>query len=96
MPGIAHGEADGEDEEGVQSHAGSQSERFLGIYCHDECSYYSSQYCGGEYCVCIHALRGKTTEDVGVYGQDVGHGEEGGNTCSNLCFQLVLNWVKTE
>ena len=20
---------------------------FLGIYCHDECSYYSSQYCGG-------------------------------------------------
>lgn len=64
--GIAHSEADREYEESVQTHTRSQSERFLGIDRHHECTYNGSQYGGSEYSVCIHALSGEMTEDVRV------------------------------
>lgn len=55
-----------EYEESVQTHTRSQSERFLGIDRHHECTHNGSQYGGSEYSVCIHALSGEMTEDVRV------------------------------
>ena len=66
LPGIAHSEADREYEESVQTHTRSQSERFLGIDSHHECTHDGSQYGGSEHSVCIHALSGEMTEDVRV------------------------------
>ena len=48
LPGISHGKADGEHEEGVESHAGSKAERLLRIKGHHEGTDDGGEGGGGE------------------------------------------------
>lgn len=80
LPRIAHGEAYGEDKEGVQSHAGRESEGLLGVNRHDEGAHNGRQRGGGEHRVGGHPLLVQSTENAGVDGQNIGHREESGDT----------------
>ena len=95
LPRIAHRKADGEDEEGVQTHAGGKSERLLGIESHDERTDDCSQCRGCEDGVGVHALRSKVGEDVRVDGEDIRHRKERGYACHYLCLEIVLGRIES-
>ncbi len=96
LPTVAHAQADGVDEEGVDTHAGCQRKRFLGIERHHQRAYEGGQNGGGEHGAHRHPLRLERAEDTWVHGQDIGHGEKGGDTRIDLCAHLVLCGVKPE
>ena len=93
LPGVAHRDAHGEGEEGVQAHAGSQRERQLGVEGHDGGGHNGGDAGGGEHGALIHAGGG---ENAGVHGQNVGHREEGGDAADDLLADSHRGGVKTE
>ena len=88
LPGVAHAQANRVHEEGVQTHARSQGKRFLGIKGHHNRADNGRQGRCGKYRTAGHAVQ--CAEDGRVHGQDVGHGEEGGDTGQNLGTHAVL------
>ena len=91
MPCVAHGEAKGECEEGIDTHARSLCEGQLSHKGDEQCTNGRSQRGCGEDCALIHA---SGREDVGVYGKNVAHGEEGGETCHQLRAEIVLGGIE--
>ena len=96
LPGVPHAEAHAEDKEGVQSHAGSQRKGFLGIDGHNQRTDDGGQSCGREYGVGGHALVSQGAENAGVHSQDVGHGQECGDTGYYLGSHAVDSGVEPE
>ena len=94
LPRVAHAQANGIDEEGIQSHARRQSKGFLGIEGHHQRTDDSSQGRCSE-----HATAGHTwqrAEDCRIDGQDIGHRQESGDARHNLCADIVLLCVEAE
>ncbi len=94
LPGVTHAQAYGEHEESVQAHTGSQCERLLGIESHHQRTDDGSQGGGGEHAAGRHA--GKSAEDAGIHGQDVGHGKESGNARKDFRAHTVHLRIKTK
>ena len=96
LPWNLHADAYGEDEEGIETHARSKSERFLGIDGHHETTDNRCKSSGGEHGIRRHAHRSKIREDVRVHGQDIGHREESGETGNDFSLDAVLCRIQTE
>lgn len=84
LPGIAHGEHDGVGEEGIEAHARSQREGKLCVDGHDQGGDDCRDNRSGEDCSWIHAC---IAQDARIDGQDVGHGEEGGDAAHDLLLE---------
>lgn len=96
LPRVAHGEADGEYKERIETHTWSESERLLCIDSHYHCTDNGSQRSRGEHGIGVHAHACKIGKDTWVYGKDVGHGEECGDACHYLSFDFVLLMVEAK
>ena len=78
LPGVAHGVADSEYKECIESHTGSKTERKFGPKSHDERTDDSSQGGSGKGSSGRHTV--EHTEHGWIDRQDVRHGEESRNT----------------
>ncbi|MDT4862621.1 hypothetical protein FQZ97_972860 [compost metagenome] len=78
---MAHGQDHGVGEEGVEAHARRQGDRVVGQQAHDRRTDGRRQAGGNEHRALVHAGFG---EHVGVDEEDVGHGQEGGETGEDL------------
>ena len=94
LPVVAHREADREDEEGVQAHAGGEAEGLLRVEGHDEGTDDGGQGGRREDGALRHPVEG--AEDAGVDGQDVGHRQEGRDARDDLRPDIVLLGIKSE
>ena len=93
LPAVAHTGHEGEGKEGIDAHAGGLGEGQLGEECDEHRAECRSQGGGGEHGAFVHAGRG---EDVGVDGEDVAHGQEGGETGHEFGAEVVLRGVETQ
>ena len=94
---MAHRDANGVDEERVDTHAWSEGERLLGDEGHCQRAENSSEGGGGEDgAVGFRHLSSQRIEDIGVHGQDIGHCQEGSQTRQNLRPDAMLFRVKPE
>src|SRR5690606_26958947 len=81
LPAVAHGQHHGVGEEGVQAHARSQGDRVVGQQTHQGRADGGGQAGGNEHGALVHA---GFRQHGGVDEQDVGHGQEGGETGQDL------------
>lgn len=93
LPGVAHGEADRIGEERVQPHAGCKPERQLGIEGHQQGGEGRGQDGGRKQGTFVHACY---AQYAWVDGQDIGHGQEGGDSGQNFCTDSGDAGVKTK
>ncbi len=77
LPGNASADDDGISEVGVEGHAGRESDRIVGPETHDQRGERGGDAGGEEDAVGRHT---RFCEDARVYDDDVGHGEERGET----------------
>ena len=96
LPAISHSKAYGVNEECVQTHTRSKSERLLGIESHYQRTNDGRQCGCREHGVGRHTLVSQSTEDAGVDGQDIGHSQERGDSRYDLCPDIVLLGIKSE
>ena len=96
LPWNLHADAYGENEEGIEPHARSKSERFLGIDGHHETADNRCKSRGSKHGFRRHSLGSKLREDVRVHGQDIGHREESGETGNDFSLDAVLCRIQTE
>ncbi len=81
LPGIAQGGDHGEGKKGVQAHARCHADRPVGHKGHDERAQSSSQAGGYKNGIAIHPCG---RQDVWIHKNNVGHGQEGSDTCQDL------------
>ncbi len=81
LPGVAHAQHHGVGEEGVEAHAWRQGDRVVGDQAHHRRTDGRRQAGGDEDRALVHA---GFAEDARVDEEDVGHGQEGGDTGQDL------------
>ncbi|MCY1285178.1 hypothetical protein D9M70_341040 [compost metagenome] len=81
LPAVAHGVDHGVGEEGVQAHARGEAHRPVGVEAHEK----AAEGCGKAGCNEGRAMIDPgICHDVRVDENDVGHGDEGGQACSQF------------
>ena len=90
LPAVAHAEDDRVGKIGVEAHARCEDEGVVGEDCHHQGRQTGGQGCRGEDRAAVHA---GCAQDVGVDGQDVGHGHESRHTGddfgADVCFVFL-------
>ena len=77
LPGITHRQANRIGKESVQPHARRQRKGQFGIKSHNQCRKHGGNDRRREQRVTVHARR---AQHIGIDGQDIGHGQESGQT----------------
>ena len=93
LPRIAHDNDQRVGEESIDAHARCQRKWHLGIECHHQRGNGGCDDGGREDGAFVHAC---LTEDNGVDGKDVTHGQKSGKSCQHFSLYAVLGSIKSE